>query len=290
MLNIKLLNLGFKKGCATIKVKLLMLFVLACGTVMLIPGIVLAAGYGGGGGHGGGGQGGGHGGGGYSSGSHGGSGYRGGGHNGGGYSHGGHGGHDDGHHGGGWGHTSLGFSFGLGYYGSGPYYYPYYSPYYYNYYSPYYYPSYYPSYPYYYAPSVVYVDPPAAPPPPPPVEVQRPAVVQQNSNPEPVYGSDPYKLREKKAQFMGQLQHGDKSQRLQSIDELTGFSYDDQVRTAFENILQTDPDAAVRKAVAEAFGKVKNQKPLGVLEKARVFDSDLEVRQAADTAIRQIKS
>ena len=194
----------------------------------------------------------------------------------------GHGGGGHGGHGGGWGHTNYSFSFGFGYYGPGPYYYPFYYPY----YSHYYYPSYYPYYPYYDSPGVVYVGPPAAP----HVVVQQPIVVQQYSNPAPAYGGDLDKIREKKAQLLGQLQQGDKTERLHAIDQLAGFSYDDQVRGAMENVLQSDPDALIRKAVVEAFGKVKNQKPLGVLEKVRVADSDREVREAADRSINQIKN
>lgn len=49
------------------------------------------------------------------------------------------------------------------------------------------------------------------------------------------------------------------------------------------------PNDATRKGVAVSFGKVKNQKALGVLEKVRVEDSDKEVREAADRAINRIK-
>jgi hypothetical protein len=203
------------------KVKVLILM-LACGAVMLTPGIIIAGGHG-------------------------------------------HGGHGHGHgHGGGWGHTNFGFSFGLGYYGSGPYYYPY--------------------YPYYYAPGVVYVDPPAEP------AAERPAAVRY-SKPAPAYdaGLDKFLKDVKKSRFCDRLQQGDKAQRLQAIDQLAEFSCDVQVMVAFENILQSDPDASMRRAVIEAFSKVKNQKAIGVLEKVRVDDSDLEVRQAAEMAIKQIK-
>jgi hypothetical protein len=176
----------------------------------------------------------------------------------------GHGGHGHGHHDDGWGHSNFGFSLGLGYYGSGPYYYP--------------------SYPYYYAPSVVYVDPPAVP------AAEIPAAVRY-SKPAPAYDADLNKFLKdvKKSRFCDRLQQGDKAQRLQAIDILTEFSSDAQVMTAFENILQSDPDASMRKSVAEAFGRAKNQNSIGILEKVRISDSDLEVRQAADMAINKIK-
>jgi hypothetical protein len=170
----------------------------------------------------------------------------------------GHGGHGHGHgHDGGWGHTNFGFSLGLGYYEPGP---------------------------YYYAPSVVYVDPPAVP------AAEIPAAVRY-SRPAPAYDADLNKfLRDvKKTRFCDRLQQGDKAQRLQAIDLLAELSGDAQVMVAFENILQSDPDASMRRAVIEAFGRARNQSSIGVLEKVRVDDSDLGVRQAAEMAIKQIK-
>jgi hypothetical protein len=37
-------------------------------------------------------------------------------------------------------------------------------------------------------------------------------------------------------------------------------------------------------------GRFKNQKSIGVLEKVKASDTDLEVRQAAEMAIKQIQS
>jgi hypothetical protein len=176
----------------------------------------------------------------------------------------GHGGHGHGHDGG-WGHTNFGLSLGLGYYGSGPYYYP--------------------SYPYCYSPGVVYVDPPAVP------SAEIPAAMRY-SKPAPAYDADLSKFLGdvKKTRFLDRLQQGDKAQKFQAIDLLTEFSSDVQVMSAFENILQSDTDASMRKAVAQAFGKARNQNAIGVLEKVRTSDSDLGVRQAAEMAINQIKS
>ncbi len=248
------------------KIRVLMLIVLVGAVLMLMPGMVFAGGHGGGG-HGGGG--------------HGGGGHHGGGHGGG------------GHYG---GHTNYSFSFGFGYYGPGPYYYPYYSSYYY----PYYYSSYYyhPYYPYYY-PSVGYADPyyPPAVAAAPSVVVPQSVVVGPDAAVVPQYNCQTpvnYKgmeqVRQRKTQLLSQLQQADKAAKLEAISELGGYSFDDQVKAALENILLSDPDAAMRKEAAISFGKVKNQGALGILEKVRVQDSDLQVRQAADWAINQIKS
>jgi hypothetical protein len=168
-------------------------------------------------------------------------------------SHGHHGGHGHGHHDG-WGHSSVGISFGFGSYWPGPYYYPYYP-----------------------APSVVYVEPPAS----------RPAAKAA-----PAHDADMDKFLKslKKDRFCDRLQHGDKSQKLQAMNMLAEFSSDDQVRAAIENTLQSDPDASIRKAAIEMVGRFKNQKSIGVLEKVKASDTDLEVRQAAEMAIKQIQS
>jgi hypothetical protein len=179
--------------------------------------------------------------------------------------HGGHGGH----HGHG-SHSNFGLSFGFGFYGSGPYYYPDYYPYYYPNYS-------------YYSPPVVYVDPP----PPPPV-AERPVVTRQYVPQVRGYKDDLVIKREN--ELLDKLHHGDDASRMQAIDLLAGFSYDEPVLDAMENVLQNDPNAATRKYVAETFGRVKNSKALGALETVRVQDPDLEVRQAADRAINRIKS
>jgi HEAT repeat protein len=50
-----------------------------------------------------------------------------------------------------------------------------------------------------------------------------------------------------------------------------------------------DPDPELRKEVAESVAKVKNREVLPALEKARVEDTDKEVREEADKAIKKIK-
>jgi hypothetical protein len=234
---------------------MLIVIVLVGGMLMLMPGMVFAEGHGGGG----------HGGGGHSGGGHGGGGHGGGGH--------GHGG----------GHTNYSFSFGFGYYGPGPYYYPYY-------YSSYYYPSYYPYYPSYYSPGVVYIDPPA----PPPIVVQRPVVVEKQTvivQPQQFDQSTlqlNMNLQYKKSELLKQLQSPNKEQRKEAINELAGFSFDDNVRCALQNVLLSDPDLELRAEAAHSFGEVKNDGARAALEKARVEDPSVDVRKAADEAISSL--
>ncbi len=97
------------------------------------------------------------------------------------------------------------------------------------------------------------------------------------------------KLQYKKSELLKQLQMPDKEQRMEAIRELAGFSFDDKVRQALENVLLSDPDPELRKEAAHSFGKVKNTKALAALEKARVEDASEEVRKAADEAIRSIE-
>jgi hypothetical protein len=97
------------------------------------------------------------------------------------------------------------------------------------------------------------------------------------------------KLQYKKNELLKQLQAPDKEQRMEAIKELAGFSFDDKVRQALENILLSDPDAELRKEAARTFGKVKNTKALAALEKARVEDSSEDVRKEADESIKRIK-
>lgn len=204
-------------------------------------------------------------------------GHGGGGHGGGFHGGGGHGG---GRHGG--GHSNLSFSFGFGYYGPRPYCYPYY-------YSSYYYPSYL-YYPSYYSPRVVYIDSPE----PPPVVVQRPVVVEKQTVIVQPQQFDQSTLRlnmdlqYKKSELLKQLQAPNKELRRQAIRELGGFSFDDNVKAALENILLSDPDPELRAEAADAFSAVKNGNARSALERARVEDPSADVRRAADDAIRSI--
>ena len=131
---------------------------------------------------------------------------------------------------------------------------------------------------------------------PPPVVVQRPPVVVENPapvvQPRTVDASTQKlfnDLRNKKSELLHKLAIGDKAQRKNALNELTGFSFDDNVRQAIENVLLSDPDSELRIEAAHAFGEVKNNEALPALKKARVNDSDPGVRQEADNSISRIE-
>jgi hypothetical protein len=96
-------------------------------------------------------------------------------------------------------------------------------------------------------------------------------------------------LQRRKSELLGQLQASDKELRRGAIRDLAGFSFDDNVRYALENVLLSDPSSELRAEAAEAFGRVKNAGALPALEKARVEDVSAEVRIAADEAINSIE-
>ena len=161
-----------------------------------------------------------------------------------------------------------------GYY-SGYYSYPYYS-----------YP-YYPSSDYYVASPPPVVAVPQAPPPVPVME--QPAVVQpvqQGGYTESLYGP----IGAKKNELLKVLMSGDKEHRIKAIHELAGYSFDDKVRLALEKVLLSDTDPELRVAAANAFGEVRNPKPIPALETARVQDSIMDVRKAADLSIKKLQA
>jgi hypothetical protein len=96
-------------------------------------------------------------------------------------------------------------------------------------------------------------------------------------------------IRNKKAELIKQLQSADKTERVKAIADLAGLTYDDQVKEKLKDILLKDPDPDLRKEVANAFGKSKNDQLISILEGVRVGDDNKEVRQAADQAIKNIK-
>ncbi len=98
------------------------------------------------------------------------------------------------------------------------------------------------------------------------------------------------KLRNKKSELLKTLKIGDKAKRIKAITELAGYSFDDNVRKALEEILLKDTDPELRRQVAESLGKVKNRKVIPTLEKVRVEDSDEGVRAEADKAIKKIRA
>jgi hypothetical protein len=95
-------------------------------------------------------------------------------------------------------------------------------------------------------------------------------------------------LQYKKSELLKQLQAPNKEQRREAIDELAGFSFDDNVRYALQNILLSDPDPELRAEAAHSFGEVKNSNARAALEKARVEDPSVDVRKAADEAISSL--
>jgi len=97
------------------------------------------------------------------------------------------------------------------------------------------------------------------------------------------------KLQSRKNELLKMLETGNKEQRTEAIKELAGFSFDDKVRLALENVLLSDPDPELRKEAARSFGKVKNAKALAALEKARVEDASEDVRKEADQSIKKLE-
>ncbi len=96
-------------------------------------------------------------------------------------------------------------------------------------------------------------------------------------------------IRRKKSELLKKLKIGDKHKCKEAIRELAGFSFDDKVRLALEDVLLNDPDIELRIEVAKAFGKTTNKKVLAALQEAEVYDPSMEVRQEAHKAILKIK-
>ncbi|MFA5553597.1 MAG: HEAT repeat domain-containing protein [Phycisphaerae bacterium] len=95
-------------------------------------------------------------------------------------------------------------------------------------------------------------------------------------------------LRNKKTELLAKLQRGNARQIRETINELGGFSFDDTVRAALEDVLLQHPDAEVRALTAEVFGNVRNINALPALQKARLEDPKEQVRKAADNAIEKM--
>lgn len=122
----------------------------------------------------------------------------------------------------------------------------------------------------------------------PPVIIERPTVVVQPQQFDESTLQMNMDLQYKKGELLKQLQAPNKELRREAIQELAGFSFDDNVRTALENILLSDPDPELRAEAADAFGTVKNANARAALERARVEDPVADVRRAADAAIKSI--
>jgi hypothetical protein len=122
----------------------------------------------------------------------------------------------------------------------------------------------------------------------PPVIVERQTVIVQPQQFDESTLQLNINLQYKKSELLKQLQMPNNELRKEAIKELAGFSFDDNVRAALENVLLSDPDPELRKEAAQTFGKVKNTKALAALEKARVEDSSEDVRKEADQSIKKI--
>ncbi len=122
----------------------------------------------------------------------------------------------------------------------------------------------------------------------PPVVIERQTVVVQPQQFDESTLQLNMDLQYKKSELLEQLQEPNKELRRQAIKELAGFSFDDNVRAALENILLSDQDPELRAEAARSFGAVKNANARAALEKARVEDLNADVRRAADEAIKSI--
>ena len=98
------------------------------------------------------------------------------------------------------------------------------------------------------------------------------------------------RLRNKKSELLKVVKIGDKAGRIRAITDLVGYSFDPNVKKALEEILLEDPDAELRKQVAQSLGKVKNKSYIPTLQKVKAEDSDQQVREQADKAIDKINS
>jgi hypothetical protein len=125
---------------------------------------------------------------------------------------------------------------------------------------------------------------------PPVIEVSK--AITKDCIYKPRYDQDTAKLferlRHQKDEFLKTLKEGTSEQQKEAIAKLAGFSFDDTVRVALEEVLLSSPDPQLRKAVAISLGQVKNTKVLPALEKAKAQDPDQQVREEADKAIKKI--
>jgi hypothetical protein len=125
---------------------------------------------------------------------------------------------------------------------------------------------------------------------PPVIEVSK--AITKDCIYKPRYDQDTAKLferlRHQKDELLKTLKEGTGEQQKEAIAKLAGFSFDDTVRVALEEVLLSSPDPQLRKAVAISLGQVKNKGVLPALEKAKAQDPDQQVREEADKAIKKI--
>ncbi len=96
-------------------------------------------------------------------------------------------------------------------------------------------------------------------------------------------------LQRKRGELLKILRIGDVSSRVRAAHDLAPFAADETVRGALERALLSGRDPMVRQAVAELFGRLKDEKTLPALKRAYAEDLSREVRQAAYRAIIMIE-
>jgi hypothetical protein len=128
----------------------------------------------------------------------------------------------------------------------------------------------------------------------PPVVRERRVIVHEYKPAPPAPKVEPAEpLSEKQLQTRSEalkvIKIGDVESRFQAVQDLEPFAHDEKVRTALQDRLSNDREPAVRKAVAELFGRLKDPKTLPTLRQAYAEDEDREVRQAAYKAIAMME-
>ena len=129
---------------------------------------------------------------------------------------------------------------------------------------------------------------------PPVVVTRRRVIVEEHRLPPsrpPVESNEPLSeaLLQKRSGLLKKLRIGDVRDRTQAVWELAQFADDDNTRAALERAPLSDRDAQVRKATAEMFAGLKNEKTLSALKRTHAEDAAREVRQAAYRAIIMIE-
>lgn len=128
----------------------------------------------------------------------------------------------------------------------------------------------------------------------PPVVRERRVIVQEYRPAPPAPKVEPAEpLSEKqlktRSEALKVIRIGDVESRFQAVQDLEPFARDEKVRTALQDRLSNDREPAVRKAVAELFGRLKDPKTLPALRQAYAEDEDRDVRQAAYKAIAMME-
>jgi len=129
----------------------------------------------------------------------------------------------------------------------------------------------------------------------PPVVHERRVIIEEHKPAPPappkIEKADPLseKQQQKKSEAIKVLRIGDELARLQAVDDLEPFARDDKVRTALQERLSDDREPAVRKAIAELFGRLKDPRTVAALKRTYAEDEDRDVRQAAYKSVALIE-